>query len=527
MSLVQFANNYRWVLWATIVILVLFAAIAAVDFGQQPDEAVLLKKVSDSVKFGLLITDWHFYPTFYYYLATVCLTPELIQHHGFSQENLLSPKVADFLVQLGEFALSKSFLIRTRIVFICVSSLALLWCFLLVYTWRKNAIEALLATSVLGFSVEVVNHMRWLAPDTLVMQWTALTILCLSLATQSKQVDLYLKFAAIGAGLACGTKYTAGALLIPVWLSVWLLPTGSKKNRLRLSLVTLILFGLSYYLTTPGTLLNPLRFAYCISQQKKVYLDSGFSNYSVPNFWSHLLSNLGYFASAVFSKFWLISLSAFLAAVVGTVSLIREAKNRFIIIFFFFPVFHLLFMSASKVFFVRNLIILVPFFAVLAARGICWVLSGIRNGYAKVIFSGVVVAFICLNAYFILHDALEVRDQASINYLKRALDYVDRHPGQVFLLSPLVQQQMKMINERARGNTRLEPNASDINSVVFYFSEIQNSKQALKVGKFNYAKWFGPPFVNYNYYPTWPGTTIRIAVMPIREAEKLNLFYAA
>ena len=48
-----------------------------------------------------------------------------------------------------------------------------MWLYRLVLTWRGSRIEALLAASLLALSWEVSYHTRWVAPDGLLMQFSA------------------------------------------------------------------------------------------------------------------------------------------------------------------------------------------------------------------------------------------------------------------------------------------------------------------------------------------------------------------
>jgi 4-amino-4-deoxy-L-arabinose transferase-like glycosyltransferase len=81
-------------------------------------------------------------------------------------------------------------------------------------------------------------HARWLVPDSMMMQFAALMLMLLSYAHTRPDPRFWLKCAAAAAGLACGTKYTGGILLVPIiisllsYLKTWRLLSNNKNTEL-------------------------------------------------------------------------------------------------------------------------------------------------------------------------------------------------------------------------------------------------------------------------------------------------------
>ena len=83
--------------------------------------------------------------------------------------------------------------------------------------WGRPSTEALLGDLVLGLSWALAYHARWIAPDAVMPQFGALTMLSSMLAWWRPDQRIWLPLAAVG--LACGTKYAGGLLPMPVLLS--------------------------------------------------------------------------------------------------------------------------------------------------------------------------------------------------------------------------------------------------------------------------------------------------------------------
>ncbi len=111
------------------------------------------------------------------------------------------------------------YLLRLRSLYVIWSSLVLVWVFGLAWVWSRSPLEGALAAAMLGFSWELNYHSRWVAQDAVMTQFAALCLLLASVGRFRPQESGWLKVSAVAAGLACGMKYTAGLLLIPLFVA--------------------------------------------------------------------------------------------------------------------------------------------------------------------------------------------------------------------------------------------------------------------------------------------------------------------
>ena len=183
--------------------------------------------------------------------ADIYDTPQLRQFKKLYQDSLPDwvilrdpPKL---LNRLSTYVGLKDHILNARSISLTISLFSIFWVYLAVWNWRRSWTESLLAASLLGFSWEVAYHARWFVPDSMMMQFAALMLMFLSCAHRSSNPGVWLKCAAVAVGLACGTKYTGGILLVPLMISVfsylktW--PLLAKHRKTIVLFVSSIFFG--------------------------------------------------------------------------------------------------------------------------------------------------------------------------------------------------------------------------------------------------------------------------------------------
>jgi hypothetical protein len=528
-----------------VVLVIGFAVMCGLiglDFGYHWDEAQTLRSVVTTVETGVLLPSLYLYPGVNYLVPLGVLLPTAVRSVVTSAPPEIrsdvpvvlpdylagkpasGTKLDDLQRGLKLYAWSKPFLLRVRAVYLILSLLVGVWIYVLVLHWRKRWAEALLAASLVAFSWELGYHARWVAPDALMTSFVLLSLMLVFLSRGRPGRRRWLAFAAVSAGAACGTKYQGALALLPVLIEAM---HGSRecagarapwKEWARLVSV----FGVAYLITTPGTLLDPLRFWHDLWFQWNAYA-TGWEDHTLTRGAEHLAKLVSYLGFAAFSHFRVVAATVFLLAVVGAITVIR--KNRWdAVILVGIPAFYVLYMAMQRVMFVRNYLVIVPFLAVLAARGTTHI--GDRLARWRLMRLGVAVvlgAALCANAGWLWSAAqtIRVREFARYRYPIELLHYLQENRQTRFALSPKVR-------DAVRGLARdLPPNASfpldSAGYAALYAAEITDPSK-WDATHFDYSKrWFGTYEVNFNYYPSWKGED-RIVILRRRDAARLGLF---
>jgi 4-amino-4-deoxy-L-arabinose transferase-like glycosyltransferase len=499
------------------LLLLIGSGLQGLDFGTHWDEKYYqIRPVKTMVSTGILLPRYYGYPSFNYWVGLAALTPEFLASGG------------DLLDTLD----GHRYLLRLRAVFLIVTSLSVLWIYLLVLNWRRSWPEALLAALFLAFSWEVAYHLRWVATDGMLMQFGALTILLATLSRLSNGGRRWLYFAAAAAGFGCGTKYPGGLLLVPVLIAGYSLRDGKPCRGAALIWVrAALIFAGAYLLTTPATLFDSAEFAKGVAYEIKHYA-GGHAGHTISPGPQHLWRMLVYFSSVLFSHYAPIACSFFLLAALGTYSTIRE-DYKTAILFLSFPVLYIAYFSTQRAMVVRNLLVAAPFLAVLAARGAAFLWGFLQAGdgakpparltfrCARAVFAACLIAALTVNAAWLFYAAGTITDRGSDRYVREAAAYILSEPDRRIFVSPRVRAHLSALGAPNYPNVTDDAARSD--KVLFYAHEGVRRWQDWQANAFWLTEtWFGPYEVNFNAYPNWWGDD-RIVVMPTERARRLGI----
>lgn len=334
---------------------------------------------------------------------------------------------------------------------------------------------------------------------------------------------MWLRFAAISAGLACGTKYPGGLLFLPVLVAAWTYMGNNLTKRAiwrELAHVGL-LFGATYLVTSPGTVLEPVEFVRGVVLEI-IHYRTGHNGYTVKAGGEHFGLMFTYLALVVFSKHMLVSVFFFGMALIGMWSIWREDK-RMAVIMGCFPLGYILYMSLQKTMIVRNLLVLIPFLAIYAARG-CVVMHQEMAKWRVLrgVIPGVIGVSLLVNSYWLIQAAESIRNRSTVNQVAELARYLDQHGGQQFLLSKRVKEELSSFDKRMRSNVG-NYGESKVRA-VFFASEHKGGR--LPSNWWNrYAVLPSGPFeVNFNYYPSWRGDD-RIVIGPVDAAREVGVVF--
>lgn len=473
------------------LIISLWSGLIGIDFGHQWDEGPNISHVSDAIYTNVLLPRYYDYPSVMFWLIVFSVAtrvPFAVQSPDFS------------LLQYSE---SQEFLLQTRVLFLVVSSLAVLWVYLLVLVWRKDWRQALAAASILAFSWEFNYHSRWVTPDAIMAQFAALTALfvVLSFFHPSRRWT-WLKLAAVGAGLTTGCKYPAGLIVVPVLLAHYF--TWDRESILRGLIIPglelAFIMGLAYLISTPGTVLDPVVFVTSLQIQFRLYAGPHGGNTVVAGA-DHLVRILTYLSSIVFSPYFPLALIFFALALLGAYVAFRE-NRRLAIVLLTFPVLYVLYFSRFQIMVVRNYIVMVPFFAVLAGRGVGYLLERLPGQLARRAAALAVAALLIANAVWLFYAAGTIPDRGSSRFTHDLAEYLAAHPQTTYYLSDRVAQILHSTAPGEYGNVLTSPDDADYVALLVR-EEGHGCLMANRAWQID--RWFGPFEANLNYYPNWGG----------------------
>lgn len=471
------------------------------DFGNHWDEVVLEQAAQDAYAAGVFVPQFYQYPSVSYWLTVAGKLPSALQ---------TTHPVSDVSRDMATL----------RVGFLAVTSLIVLWTYGAALVLRRTVWEATLAGALVGLSWEIAYHARWIAPDAIMAQFAALTLLLLVAAWRWPGQRGYLYGAAVGAALATGTKYPAGALLLPVLVTLWRVVTPASPRQLaRQTAYLLAVFGLAYLLTTPGTLLAPVEFFRDLSGMVYGYAD-GETRYDIAAGLPHLLALLEYYALALFSPFRPVAAGLFALVLVGGVALWREDRGLLLVVAIF-PLFYTLYFAQQSKFIVRNMLIVAPFLALLATVGAGALMRALPGRWWRYALVGVIVVGLLANAGWLVWTAETVQQSQTQTLEQTFIDYAEVHTDTPLAVSAELYERLQLWADLY--DTPLPPNVvrftPDGPDRRYYLAaELIEPLPYTGAGKF--VRVIGPQAVNMDYYHTWTNPLI-VAVDVSRVADRV------
>lgn len=500
------------ILFACIWFFSLVTGAMGVDFRSHWDEHKLFKSIRETIPLGEVLPGWYNYPSMIYDLTVLSAAPEILT--AYFADRSAFREVMERKLRSDELT---TFKLRARTLFLAITTLSLLWTYLLVHAWTRRWSQALAGSAILASSWELAYHARWIAPDAILMQFGILTILLvfLSLHAAGRRRFFWLGAAAVAAGLACGTKYFGGIFLVPVVIGGYkLLKDTSAKGRdyVVLLLALGIVFSITFLLITPGALFDTARMIQDIRYEMGHY-QAGDEGYTVRSGWQHLSLLLVYLFGVFFSRYVWISLLFSVLALIGLYSLLKENwKATETWVFLSVPILFIPYMSQQTVMMVRNDLLLFPFLAILSSRGIAaiWNLNFLQaSRTARTAFVVGVASVLFVNFGWLYSAADTISAKLTVDWTQKLDNYLLENKETTYYLSPGVRSAM---DTTGFPNVVNDPLQAD--KLIFVFSEVNH---ALANRPNVYDPIFGPYEVNFDYYPSW-NEDERILVMPMKAA---------
>jgi hypothetical protein len=493
----------------------LATSMAALDFGPYWDDDAMFTKVRRALASPpTLLPHAYDYPSVTFWMSVAALAPEA------ARDPALRARVPD-TTQLSAFTESPRFLLRARAIFAAVSAFAVLWIAAATLALGGARWEAFLACALFATSWEIGYHVRWIAPDGTTLQFAAAatTAAVVAVTAGARHARRWCAAAAVATGLAIGTKYSAWPLIAPLSAAVWQAAPELERPRRLLRVIAHVAGAAGVFLlTSPGILLQPTIAAAQILGQVAHYAN-GHGIYTVSRGVDHLGRMLAYELTVLMSPYRAVAIGTTAAALVGAIAVVRRSSPA-AITFVSFPIAFTLYFALQRAMIVRNLIVIAPFLAVLAGRGIgfAWHRTGedrpgawVRGALAAGVF-----AAIAANAAYAVDAAGSIRHRSDARTAQEFAAWLAGQPPGSVALSPRLQA---AVGEEAPGRMTPDPG---VRMVAMYALEpgherITPNERGL------FAQVFGPRDVNLNYYPDWVGAE-HIVVLERRRAQRFQLF---
>jgi 4-amino-4-deoxy-L-arabinose transferase-like glycosyltransferase len=227
-----------------------------------------------------------------------------------------------------------------------------------------DRVVGVLAALFLACSYLHVENSYLITVDSPMAFWATLSFFFAALHYRYGPRWRYVVLNALCIGVAIGTKYTAVWLVLPM-LYAHLGHASRSPRRLldRKLLVGLALVPVAFVFSTPYLVVEFDLFRYYIWFQRGAY-SKGHPG------WESDATSYVYYLGALNERYGLLSL---FASAVGILGLSRSDAKRAGFVASF-PLGYLLFLGAYRVHFDRNLVIVLPFLAVMGGYGVVWAL---------------------------------------------------------------------------------------------------------------------------------------------------------
>jgi hypothetical protein len=501
-STIRKSNSLKSLLWLTPIGLYLFLVVngwLGVNFGTHWDEHLFVEFADDFHIHGRLIPTLYLYPSFCYYL--ILLSAEIFR--------LLHPGLANVpsLLQNNDFS------VFSRCVFVCIASLTVVWVYILTLKITNKYRFALLAGLIFCGSFEFSYHSRWAVSDLIAVQFAFLSTLMLFL---DMSVARRIFWSACVAGIAAGTKYTAGIVCLNtlIFMAANLQPWESKDQQkafIRQLCLMGAVFAIAFFITTPGCIYHMKTFFRELQAQRNIYAGGHVLSDTVNPGWEHFSKIMAYFVLALFSPLPAASIAISILCLAGVVSALLKQKWNILALFLVMFIY-VIYVSTFRVMIVRNLLYVLPYFVVLAAYGLSSLHEFAGNKRGILAVDAALLCLIVLSLHFIVAASWSVHTKDSTDMKKNLALYLKEYGENRYVLSKGAGQLLP---------SGYEPVPVADNStvyLVFLMKEVQPEHYP-KIAFNRYTTIAGPRDVNFDYYPVWSGAD-RIVIVKFKNANR-------
>jgi len=178
---------------------------------------------------------------------------------------------------------------------------------------------------------------------------------------------------------------------------------------------------------------------------------------------------------------------------------------------------YIIFVSRFKVMIVRNLLYILPFFAIFASIGFDYLSNRLQKyklSYALKVIILLILFYSCSN---VISASYNIKNKSDINLASELEKYIEQNKDKEFIFSSGVSSLLK---HGINNNIKI----TDHSYFVFFKNEISYKIYKANINN-QFTKIIGVDDVNFDYYPTWSGLD-RIVVMKYSNVSDDMLLYS-
>lgn len=424
-----------------------------------------------------------------------------------------------------ELLSSNRYAIEARTWFSAVSSLAIVWVFLaLRRLFPGRAYVALAGAAFLAGSWQFQYHAHMIAIDAPLAQFLALQFLlgCYAWQTEGRApFALWLMAMGAAGGLVLGCKATGVFALIPVALLPWLRPDRWRwHQRLALMAAGTIAFGIIAFATTPGMVLDLVRYLETMRHEawdygRRIGPDHPHFVAGLPE---HLWRVTTWLAGAVGAPSLPRALAAAAVAVAGAVALGRRHR-RLMVGWAVFVVVAVTFVASHRLLIIRHYVTFVPLMAIAFGAGVAFIADRIADVRIRAALVVLLVAGVGFNLRWQLTSALSLR-RTTPETIRADLERdLSRRPRPV-RLSPAVRAEL---SPAVAAMYRCQPAATDVRNIDAILVHA-NEHDELKANRLlGIEHVYDSRELDHAWYPSWDGHRRAHRLLRIRPGAAASL----